>query len=327
VPQGLNLKGDLKMTNFMRYIVGCLLLAATMFVLASTPVHHLLVRASQQDQKENLQEKLQRLKIQSFHGEAASLRAKQLRKLHKGVDRAMKDAEKRGLRPAFEQGNVILATDPAKTTNVSSVSRTLFPSSADLISPVSFKSPSTQDTFTNGDIEITFIPYDDGDPNTWEGIVYRFVPDIGEDTSYTVINIATEVPNVTQEVWYPPDGGDPQPVLLMSKQSQPGQPNSKEPPMVGNSLREQQTVSTSSTRTVAMWTTRTLRCPRGQHICLGAQNGECCSDGGLPGINTWLRKSLAGCTGASIGCLSSGPAWAHCWGTWCTGAMVAALIW
>src|SRR5439155_18072149 len=76
----------------------------------------------------------------------------------------------------------------------------------------SFRSAPTQDTFTDGEYEVTFIPYDDGDPNTWEGIIYRFTPDFGDDTRYGVINIQTDEPDVTQEVYYPSGGGDPQPI-------------------------------------------------------------------------------------------------------------------
>src|SRR5207302_2981948 len=76
-------------------------------------------RVATRPQKPNEQqkEKLQNLNIQKLAGDAARLRAKQLRKLNKGVARAMKDAEKKGLREAFDQGAVILGTDPGKAAN------------------------------------------------------------------------------------------------------------------------------------------------------------------------------------------------------------------
>src|SRR5437667_4341964 len=39
-----------------------------------------------------------------------------------------------------------------------------------------------------------------------------FTPDFGDDTRYGVINIQADEPDVTQEVYYPSGGGDPQPI-------------------------------------------------------------------------------------------------------------------
>lgn len=284
--------------------------------------------ATQQQQNDKQNEKLQRLRIQTFNGEAVSLRAKQLRKQNKGIERAMKDAEKRGLRQAFDQGRVILATDPAKTTNSGSVSRIPFPSSGALIRPVSFRSPSVQETFTDGDYEITFLPYDDGDPNTWEGIIYRAGPDVGEDTAYAVINIVNEVPDVTQEIYYPPDGGDPRLEIYLSKESHPGRSGIKAIQIADSRRGHQRTVARSLNTKVAMWTNaRVPQCPRGQHVCLGAQAGECCLDSGLPGVKDWINRSAGYCVYAAIACRLSGPGWAHCFGAWCTAGMVYALFW
>ncbi|MGI9065067.1 MAG: hypothetical protein ACR2HX_01490 [Pyrinomonadaceae bacterium] len=169
------------MRNFIR-IAGTFIFVVAICVVIMIVGSRPAAVATQQQQNNKLKEKLQRLKIQTFGGEAASLRAKQLRKQHKGIARAMKDAERRGLREAFDKGTVILATDPEKTANSSSVVKAnLVPSQLDLVRPVSFRLSSPQDTFTDGYYEITFIPYDDGDPNTWEGIIYRAGPDIGED--------------------------------------------------------------------------------------------------------------------------------------------------
>jgi uncharacterized protein YoaH (UPF0181 family) len=313
------------MRNFTGFVGTSLVvvaICAVLMIMGSSPP----AVATQQQHNDKKTEKLERLGIQTFSGEAVSLRAKQLRKQHKGIERAMKDAEKRGLRRAFDQGRVIFATDPAKTANTASVSRTPFPSSGAVIRPVSFNSPA-QDTFTEGDYEITFLPYDDGDPNTWEGIIYRAGPDIGEDTAYAVINIANEVPEVTQDIYYPPDGGDPQLEMYVSKESHPGQSNSKEIQIADSRRGHQQTVAKSLSTKVAMWTNaRVPQCPRGQHVCLGAQAGECCSDRGLPGINRWLGCSVRGCAGVGIACVLSGPGWPHCFGAWCIGAMATCLF-
>lgn len=146
--------------------------------------------------------KVQDLKIQKLTGDAARLRAKQLRKLNKGVARAMRDAEKKGLREAFNQGAVVLATDAAKTASL--FART----PAGNNRKTSFGFPH-QDPFSDGDYEVSFFPYDDGDPNTWEGIIYRNGPDIDEDTRSTILNVSTDEPQVIQETYYPRDGGDP----------------------------------------------------------------------------------------------------------------------
>lgn len=290
-------------------IVGTLSLfvaACGMFMaLGSRPAS---VATQSQEPKDKRKEKLQRLKIEDFQGEAASLRAKQLRKLHKGVARAMKDAEKHGLRPAFDKGRVILATDPDRPTNPGSfVGSQLRLPGSDLIRPASFKSPLVQDITQDG-YEITFIPYDDGDPNTWEGIIYRNGPDIDEDTRYAVINIQTEEPQTLVDSYYPPDGGDPQPVLFMSKQSKPG----KEITIACNGPQELRTVRTSLSKKVDMWTNpRAQGCPAGQHRCIGKEAMGCC--GPIPGLDNWIKCSLRYSGYSAITCIAAGPAWALCW--------------
>ena len=120
----------------------------------------------------------QNLKIQKLTGDAARLRAKQLRKRNKGVARAMKDAEKKGLREAFDQGIVVLATDPAKTAlrnssrDAASIVKTSFCSFAfRILLTASTKYPSSP--------MMTAIRI------LWEGIIYRNGPDIDEATHAT----------------------------------------------------------------------------------------------------------------------------------------------
>ena len=282
------------------------------------------VATRSQEPKDERKEKLQRLKIENFQGEAASLRAKQLRKLHKGVARAMKDAEKRGLRPAFEYGRVILATDPARTANPGSVVRVnLSPSQPDLSRPISFRSPSPQ-TFTDGDYEITFIPYDDGDPNTWEGIIFRATPEIASDARFVVIDIQTAEPNVIQETLYGSDGGDPQPIdqvgpqpIMNAKLANPLATLSR-PSELSTCSRTQFTKATiwSSTKGIPPQ----VRCGPGTQKCLNDPTA-CCT---IRNIGPWLRCSARMCGYAAIGCI--GPAWAGCWGTWCTAGWVYCLL-
>ncbi len=172
------------------------------FLLAAFAAGDSAVLANQQDQKDKLREKLQRLRVrQTLTAADVVRRAQQLRQNNKGVARAMKDAEKRGLRPAFDRGVVVLAADPA--TDVARLSMP-FAQPMSFMQPVSFWSSSSQG---GGDYEITFIPYDDGDPNTWEGIIYRTGPDLPEDTQYAEVNIEAEEPDVTQAIYYPEGGG------------------------------------------------------------------------------------------------------------------------
>src|SRR5438270_276758 len=101
------------MKKFTRTAATLSLFAAICAIAIVTGMRPTAVATAPRQQKDDKREKLQRLKIQTFRGEAAALRAKELRKSTKGIARAMKDAEKRGLRPAFEQGTVIIATDPS----------------------------------------------------------------------------------------------------------------------------------------------------------------------------------------------------------------------
>ena len=256
------------------------------------------------------------LNVRAFTGEGAvSRRAAQLRQKNKAIDRAMGDAERRGRRPAFEHGRIIWANDPGKTATPQ------VPFIA-----ISFKPSLRNDIFTDGDVEIMFIPYDSGNPAIWEGIIYRSVPSIGEDTYWAVINIA-DVPDVTQEEFYPPDGGDPLPILLMAQAKQLLDPiNSRAihayNPENWSSLSDVQAPDTFLKVSAPMRAKSLPLCPTGFHRCLGTQNGECCINGGLPGLNGWVRRAAAGCGAAAIGCVVSGPAWAGC----CTGAMFAALF-
>ena len=80
--------------------------------------------ARQQTPQDQKQEKIKRLKFQTFRGEAAALRANQLGAKSKAVKRAMKDAEKRGKHPAFAQGAVILGTDPDNVASPVTAKRT-----------------------------------------------------------------------------------------------------------------------------------------------------------------------------------------------------------
>ncbi len=296
------------------------LLVAICTVAMATGTRTAIVATQPQPQKDERREKLQRLKIQDFRGEAASLRARQLRKERKGVARAMKDAETRGLRQAFGHGRVIVGTDPAETDQTAAVTNSRpFPKSAGLTLPLSFKSRSHQDTFVESDYEITFIPYDDGDPNTWEGIIYRYNPDFGDDTRYAVIDIHTDQPEVAQEILYPSDGGDPQPLgpgdLIISKSS--AGPQSR-----GCSAAQALTPRYREVK-LTKWAGMGPPCPSGWKPCLRLRD-ECCSP--PPNLGPWINCTGKGCLGAAAGCSRTGPIFGECWGSICTGAMLMCLL-
>jgi hypothetical protein len=55
---------------------------------------------------------------------------------------------------------------------------------------------------------MTFISYDDGDPNTWEGVIYEHDPN-GHEYEYTAsidISGQQETWNRIEETYYPADG-------------------------------------------------------------------------------------------------------------------------
>ena len=201
--------------------------------------------ARQQTPQDQKQEKIKRLKFQTFRGEAAALRANQLRAKSKAVKRAMNDAEKRGKHPAFAQGAVILGTDPDNAASPGTAKSVLDPSAS--YRRASFASSAPQDFWSDG-YEIAVIPYD-SPSTTWEGIIYRNGPDIDEDIAYAVIDISGDEPSVIQDSYYPPDGGDPTLLLILARRSNANT-------SACSSMVSFQTVRTSFTKDVFRWTGR-----------------------------------------------------------------------
>jgi hypothetical protein len=301
------------MKNSSRVLTACILVLGTCATIGVMASRIQRIATPTQQPSDKRKEKVARLKIHDFHGEAGMLRAKQLRTVNKGVARAMKDAEKRGLRQAFEHGRVILGTDP-QDSRANDVARSdSLTIEASPFRPASYRLSYPQDTFTDGEYEVTFIPYDDGDPNTWEGIIYRYDPDWGDDIRFAILDISTEEPQVTQEVYYPSGGGDPEPI----------DPNGGPSPIISkNQSRarpdtvQYQSVKVSSCPGCGY-------CPPPNKCCLRLSD-ECCTP--PPNLNTWFRCSARGCLGAAGGCSRSGPAWGECWGFGCSGAMLLCLF-
>jgi hypothetical protein len=260
-------------------------------------------------QESKRREKLSRLQIKDFRGDAAPLRAKQLRTLNKGIARAMKDAERRNLKPAFEHGRVILGTDP-QDDRPPIVARSAITEVAHAFRPASYRFNYPQDTFTDGQYEVTFIPYDDGDPNTWEGIIYRFDPDWGEDIRFAVLDIQTDEPQVTTETYYPPDGGDSMDIDPLG------------PPISGIPEKGRSRASARQNRSVSYSSAR-VTCPSGWKPCLRLRD-ECCSP--PPNLMPWFKCSAKACMVVAGACSRTGPVFSECWGFGCTGAMLMCLI-
>lgn len=132
-------------------------------------------------------------RVESYSGQAVRLRARQLLNSNKAVARAMRDFEKRGLEPIWDESVTALAVDDkmAKHSKPGGVRRVSF----------------TDDVISDGTSEMTFITYVSSS-NLWEGIIYINSPN--ENDTYSA---SLDSPNigwdVAYEYWYPPDGEDP----------------------------------------------------------------------------------------------------------------------
>lgn len=135
-------------------------------------------------------------KIKLTKGEALRLQTEKLRSRNKGLDRAMKEFAKRNRAPRWADSiSVQQVTEKSATNQV-----------GDFLRPAAYVAQS----YSDGTQQIDFITYS-GDYDNWEGIVYLHTSTGGETYSG---NILTPSDNgtgwdVINEVYYPPDGGDP----------------------------------------------------------------------------------------------------------------------
>lgn len=306
------------MKTKLQLIIPALLLAAAIAggMLYSRKAGALAIPTQTQD--DGKKTRLERLKIETFEGEAATLRAKQLRRFHKGIARAMRDAEKRGLRQAFDKGRLILGTDPETPTNLGALKTS---GKAFDFRKALFSSSRTMQDFSQDGYEITFLPYDDGDPNTWEGIIYRNGPDIDEDTRYAVIDIHLEEPQTLQDIYYPADGGEPReggdrtPFLTRSNDDRRESTACAQSDGNGKASAEMRGPVLKAHQS---------SCPPPSHRCIGKEAMGCCGE--VKPIDPWLRCSVSRSGGVAIACVRTGPAWVDCW-TWGTlGGMFSCLF-
>ena len=271
-----------------------------------------VVLSQQPAQTDKRLEKLQRLKIQDSHGEPAATHVRQLRRLSKGIARAMQDAEKKGLRKAFEHSRVILGTEPSDNSNGTARST---PAISRRMQIAAYNASHPQQTFTDGEYEVTFIPYDDGDPNNWEGIIYRYNPDWGDDIRFGVIDIQNETPTVVQEVYYPAGGEDPQPL------------NPLDPSPINN-ISDVRSCKPASSKLLVKTKSNlpggsAPACTPPFKTCLRLRD-ECCSP--PPNLQPWLQCSAKACVLVAATCSRTGPVFGECWGFGCTGGMLMCLV-
>jgi hypothetical protein len=147
----------------------------------------------------------ERLAVGVVRGEAARLRVNKLRAKNKALDRAMRDKERQGKKVNWElSATLIFASGDKKTAKAR-------PS---IYSTASFSYAAEQQTLSDGTGEATFVTYE-GDPATWDGTIYRLDYNTGESEVYNAEMAdfgSVDDPalwDVTEEIYYPPDGGDP----------------------------------------------------------------------------------------------------------------------
>jgi hypothetical protein len=221
--------------------------------------------------------------------------------------------EKRGLRPAFDKGASFVLTKSDETAQAASPA----------LRPALFQPASAQDgsyTMYNGDWELTFFSYDDGDPNTWEGVVYHYGPDVGEYTYTATVDVRTEQPSVTEEWYYPVDGSDP------VSSSDPSY-NSDYP--YDTYYSYEYTMARQPSKALPGLSFRNVSFAPGRMLdrplpsCVRTHT---CPPPGSMGTGPWIRCTLAGCTTAAVACALSGPGWPSCFGAWCAGSGAGCII-
>ncbi|HXG91856.1 MAG TPA: hypothetical protein VNN73_05725 [Blastocatellia bacterium] len=97
-------------------------------------------------------------RIEVRMGELVKLDVEQLRIKSKSFARAIADREKRGHKPDWSKSLTIISTEQNSIALVN----------GGYLRPASY----LQDTISDGTNQMTFITYDNGNPNTWEGTVY-----------------------------------------------------------------------------------------------------------------------------------------------------------
>lgn len=285
------------MKNFVRHTMICLLAAVTLMVTMLLPYS----APASASNTPNQQEKGNGYKHRSVKGEAVGLRAKELRDKNKGVARAMKDLEKKGFRAAWDKGISLLDVKDEQTARSASGS----------MQPASFKSQSQ--AITDNGYEMTFISYDDGNPNTWEGVIYEHDPNMFEYSYTASIDISGDPSTWAriEETYYPVDGSTPissSDPLYNNPSYTPYDPMYDRNPLLEMPVSKADSPVHHNVRLTKA--TFIQGRDRRWHDRLGR----------------WLRCAGGGCLGAAITCVASGPAWPVCYAWGCLGVEAACVI-
>jgi hypothetical protein len=213
----------------------------------------------------NTQAIMDDLKIERRIGEAVRLRADQLRRKNKAIAKAMRELESRGMRPAFDASMSIVAVH--KSGQMAKISK------QDVI-------------IIDGDYELTFLSYDDGNNATWEGIIYFKRPE-GEVIYDAQFDITTT------------------PILLYQNRHGGIDGSTTRAPVVAQNTRSLQLSPISYyAGQPASTTSLQLR----------------------DALQRWAECAAAGCVSAAVVCRLSGPLWPQCAAIGCLGAMIQCAI-
>jgi hypothetical protein len=147
-----------------------------------------------------------RLPVGVVRGEAARLRVNKLRATNKALDRAIRDKEHAGKHVNWELSATLIFSAGEKRAEQRTLGNALYMNASFSLTP-------EQSTLSDGTGEATFIY--DGDPSTWDGTIYRLDYNTGENEVYDAWMSdygSIDDPalwDVTDEIYYPPDGGPP----------------------------------------------------------------------------------------------------------------------
>lgn len=150
--------------------------------------------------------------------------------------------------------------------------------------------PAQNHSEENGDGEIVFWSWSDGNDNTWEGSIYYEVYATGVAATWEgQIDLSTEeYPWIWYERTWQRVGG-------------PQQAHLSEPPRAGEA--------------VLAAVNRSSGYPMGVVPA-----------GGLEWARCWRKCVIAGCVTSAIGCIASNGGWPLCWASWCAGSEVGCAI-
>lgn len=136
-------------------------------------------------------------------GDTVKQRVQQLRLTDKALNRALKDMEKMGKLPNWEASAVIKQLQAPKKVEVASLN----------FVPASFKLQDSQSwNDSSGNEMIIITAY--GDDSYWDGTINTYDASTGQRDTYngSVDDLTAGDPDssdVVDELYYPPDGGDP----------------------------------------------------------------------------------------------------------------------